>query len=127
MKYDPKQIKKEFKNVLSKRDIKNSQDINRIIYNFIAEKVFKEINSEDYKEVSDLVWRVFIDTVNFVLHYGIIFRKVLAEFRKEFKEDLKKELKLNEEYKDLINEVLRLRRYKEKDFEVQETDNDLDA
>lgn len=76
MKYDPEQIKKEFKNVLSKGDIKNSQDINRIIYNFIAEKVFKDINSEDYKQVSDLVWHVFIDTVNFVLHYGIIFREV---------------------------------------------------
>lgn len=126
MKYDPKQIKKEFKASLNKKDIK---EFDNIMFYFIAEKVFKEIKFEDYKKTSDLVWRVLIDTVKFLLHYGLVFREVLAEIRrgKKFKEDLKKELKLNEEYTNLVIEVLKLRRYKLEDFEVQEKDEELDA
>lgn len=126
MKYDPKQIKKEFKEALSKKNIK---DFDNIMFYFIAEKVFKEINFENYKKVDDLVWCVFIDTAKFLLHYGIIFKEVLAKIRrgKKFREDLKKELKLNEEYKNLVNEILGLRRYKLEDFEMQEKDDEPDA
>lgn len=134
MKYDPELIRKEFRASLSKvlKDKRNinknlSQRIDEAIYNFIAEKVLKEINAENYKEIDDFIWQIFIDTINFVLHYGIIFREALSEFRKGFKEDLKKELKLNEEYKDLINQVLRLKRYKLEDFEMHEASEDVDA
>ena len=115
MKYDPKQIKKEFKEALNKKDIK---DFDNIMFYFIAEKVFKEINFENYnKKVDDLVWRVFIDTAKFLLHYGIIFREVLSEFRTtpEFKKklikDLEKEYKLNEDYKNLTKEYFKLKGY----------------
>lgn len=136
MKYDPDQIKKEFKIALSKRNLKNKnkgQEFNRIIYNFIYEKVFKDIKTEDCKEVEDFILRVFKDTTKFVFDYGIVIKEVLSEFRstpgfkKQLIEDLKKESKLNKENKDLITEVLRLKRYKLEDFEMQEKEDDIDA
>lgn len=135
MKYDPELIKKEFRSSLLKtlKDKKNtnknlSQRINEVIYFFIYEKVFKEIKTEDYKEIDDFIWRVFTDTINFVFDYGLIFREVLSEFREDFKEDLKKELKLNEDYKDLITEIFRLRRYTNLGMQKQiDRKEDIDA
>lgn len=136
MKYDPDQIKTEFKIALSKRNLKNKnkgQEFNRVIDNFIYEKVFKDIKKEDCKEVEDFIWRVFTDTTRFVFDYGIVIKEVLSEFRstpgfkKQLIEDLKKESKLNKENKDLITEVLRLKRYKLEDFEMQEKEDDIDA
>ncbi|MBA7492311.1 hypothetical protein ES702_02861 [subsurface metagenome] len=134
MKYDPELIKKEFRTSLLKtlKDKKNtnknaSQRIDESIYNFVADKVLKEIKAKDYKEIDDFIWRIFIDTINFVLHYGIIFREVLGEFRKEFKEDFKRELELNEEYTNLITEVFGLRRYKKLRMQKWRDKKDLDA
>jgi len=136
MKYSPDQIKEEFKIALSKRNLKNKnkgQEFNRAIYNFIYEKVFKDIKKEDCKEVGDLIMRVFTDTTKFVFDYGIVIKEVLSEFRstpgfkEQLIEDLKKESKLNKEHKDLITEVLRLKRYKSEDMEEQEKEDDPDA
>lgn len=133
MKYDPELIKKEFRTSLLKtlKDKKNinknlSQRINEVIYFFIYEKVFKEIKTEDYKEIDDFIWRVFTDTISFVFDYGLIFREVLSEFNEGFKEDLKKELKLNEEYKDLVSEIFFMKRYKKLRMKPKNK-KDLDA
>jgi len=125
MKYAPDQIKKEFKEVLSKRNIK---EFDNIMFHFIAVKVFKEINFDDYTKVGDLAWRIFIDTAKFLLHYAIVFKEVLSEIRStsEFKEqlveDLYKEYKLNEEHKNLLNKVVNLNRYKLDDTKEQDHD-----